>query len=369
MSQPAGETLDIGMQTTAGRPSPLAYYLKKLLNNRIAAYYTGGTQRTNAETGVTITVTGSNVASTASVTYYVEAKASDATGNAYRFLEGTGTSVTVGGSSLDLSNQTTIENHLTALGLNTDTSHEIEYYVYVKADCTGAISGETITAEIPYTLFETVTYQYGIEVTDTEYPALDTQAYSTLPDNTYDTITIMTVRGPNNNEGHIFLKFDLSGYSDLTASELKLYCASGVGGEQTYVLSSCNSFTTGVTWNTKPSAVSELYSEYTWMGTGSYRTFNTPALLSYIQANEGGSAYLTMRASTGDSATRSFNTVERSDTNRDPYLSLTYVSFSASWYQIGPVSVLSMPLGQVLGVLTLVVLTVYLVYAEMETMK
>ena len=202
-----------------------------------------------------------------------------------------------------------------------------------------------------------------------EYPELDTQAYSSLPDNAYDTSTIMSVRGPDNNEAHIFLKFDLTGYSELTQTELNLYCASGVGGEQTYVLSSCNSFTTGVTWNTKPSAVTELYSENTWMGTGSYRTFNTAALLSYIQSNEGSAAYLTMRASPGDSSTRTFNTVERSDTNRDPYLSLTYVSYSASWYQI-PASVIEMPIAQGLGALLVVACTAGLIlhdYARRKT--
>ena len=367
MSPNAGEPLNIAIKADIGRPSPLRYFWD-CLKSWTTAWSIGGVTRTDAITGITITVTGSNVASQASVDYYIEAVASDASGNPYRFLEGNGTSITVGGVSLDPSNQTTIENHLEAMGLSTTTSHTIEYYVYVKAQATGAISGETLTSEITKTLFETVTYQYGTEVTDTEYPELDTQAYSTLPDNTYDTITIMSVRGPDNNEGHIFLKFDLSGYSDLTASELKLYCASGVGGEQTYVLSSCNSFTTGVSWNTKPSAVTELYSEYTWMGTGSYRTFDTPALLGYIQDNEGGAAYLTMRASAGNDASRSFNTVEYSGTNRDPYLSLTYVSYSASWYQI-PASVIEMPISQGLGALIAVACTAGLILQDNNRRK
>ena len=367
MSPNAEETLNIAIQADIGRPSPLRYFCESL-RSWTTAWSIGGVARTDAISGITITVTGSNVASTASVSYYIEAEASDASGNPYRFLEGNGTTITVGGANLAPTNQSTIENHLTAMGLSTTASHTIEYYVYVKAQATGAISGETLTSEITRTLFDTVTYQYGTEITETEYAALDTMSYSTLPDNAYDSISIMNVRGPNNNEGHIFLKFDLTGYEDVTGTELSLYCCSGNPGSQTYVLSSCGAWSTGLTWNTQPSSISELWSSYEWMNMGSYRDIATPALLSYIQANEDGTAYLTMRASVGDSTIRTFYTIERTGTDKDPYLSLTYVSFSASWYPI-PASVIEMPISQGIGALVIVACTAGLILYDHNRRK
>ena len=136
------ESLDVQIRGTVERPSPLTYYLNQV-RNLLSSYYVGGSEATQASTGILVSITGTNVASTASVDYYIEAVASDALGNPYRFLEGNGTSITVGGASLDLSNQTTIGNHLEAMGLSTTASHTIDYYLYVLAESTGLVSGET----------------------------------------------------------------------------------------------------------------------------------------------------------------------------------------------------------------------------------
>ena len=163
-----GESLDIDIHGIIGRPSPLRYYLNNI-KDWVSAWAVGGVEKTNAETGILVAIDGSNIASTASVDYYIEAIPQSG-GSAYRFLEGNSSSVTVNGADLDLSNQTTIENHLTAMGLSTDASHTIDYYVYVKAEATGAISGDTLTSEISYQQFDSVTYQYGSVVSETYYP-------------------------------------------------------------------------------------------------------------------------------------------------------------------------------------------------------
>ena len=160
------ETLDVSIRTSIGRPSFLEHLLYRL-RELTATWYVGGAAKTYAETGLEVTVTGSNVASQASVDYYIEAKASDASGSPYRFLEGTDVPVAVGGAALDLDNQTSITAHLTAMGLSTTQSHTIDYYVYVQAEATGAISGESLTTEVAYTKFDSVTYEYGTIVTDT----------------------------------------------------------------------------------------------------------------------------------------------------------------------------------------------------------
>jgi len=159
------ETIDISIRTNIGRPSFLEHLLYRF-RELTATWYVGGIQKTYAETGVEISITGTNIASQASVDYYIEAKASDSSGTPYRFLEGNNTAVTVGGAALDLDNQTTISAHLEAMGLSTTQSHTIDYYVYVTAEATGAVSGETLTTEITYTKFDSVTYQYGSIVTE-----------------------------------------------------------------------------------------------------------------------------------------------------------------------------------------------------------
>jgi len=163
--EPEGEALEIHIETDTGRLNLVEKILRHA-SDWFSSYYVGGVEKTNATTGITINVTGSNVASTAYVDYYIEGVPQSG-GSPYRFLEGNGTNITVGGSSLTPSNQTSIEDHLTAMGLSTDESHTIDYYVYVKAEATGAVSGETLTSEITYQKFDSVTYNYGTEVLET----------------------------------------------------------------------------------------------------------------------------------------------------------------------------------------------------------
>ena len=162
----SGETLEINLRADSGRVSPLRQIWRQA-RGWVSAFYVGGTERQNATTSIQVSVTGSNVGSSATVDYYIEARESTGQGSPYRFLEGNGSSVTIGGAALELSNQTNIENHLTAMGLDTTSSWTIDYYVYVKAETVGAVSGETLTSEITRQKFDTVTYEYGSEVTTT----------------------------------------------------------------------------------------------------------------------------------------------------------------------------------------------------------
>jgi len=163
MAETGGEEVNIRLAASTGRPGPLAALLRRA-KDWVSAYYVGGVERTDAETGIVVTVTGTNVASTAYVDYYIEGRETGGSGAPYRFLEGNGTEVAVGGAALDLTNETTIESHLAAMGLSTEESWTIDYYVYVRAEVAGAVSGETLTTVIPYTKFDTVTYTYGTEV-------------------------------------------------------------------------------------------------------------------------------------------------------------------------------------------------------------
>lgn len=164
--EPTGEKIQIHIETDTGRQTIVQKILKNT-RNWLSSYFVGGIEKTNAQTGITISIDGSNIGATANVDYYIEARESTGQGTPYRFLEGNSTSVTVNGADLGLTNQTTIENHLEAMGLSTSSSYTIDYYVYVRATAIGAVSGETLTSEITYQKFDSVTYQYGSEVTNT----------------------------------------------------------------------------------------------------------------------------------------------------------------------------------------------------------
>jgi hypothetical protein len=167
-----GENLQIHIQTDTGRPNLIEKALKPA-KDWFSSYYVGGVEVTNATTALTVTVTGSNVASTAYIEYYIEAVPQTG-GTPYRFLEGNNTAIIIDGPSLTPTNRTTIENHLTAMGLDIASNHIIDYYVYVRATATGTVSGSTLVSEITRTKFDTIEYSYGTPVTATIVPSTST---------------------------------------------------------------------------------------------------------------------------------------------------------------------------------------------------
>jgi len=353
------ESLDVQIRGTVGRPSPLSYILGQV-RSLLSSYYVGGVQRSNAETGIHVTLTGTNVGSSASVDYYIEAQESGATGNKYRFLEGNSTSVSVGGAPLDLNNQTTIENHLQAMGLSTDTSHEINYYVYVKAETTGAVSGETLTSEITKTLFDTVTYQWGSPITGNINAELLAEVREESPTTSYPSPEYPWIMADAGAITYLYVHFDLSDVAAISVAQYfsrvdQMYYTSN----SDWMLHSIGSFDNSVTWDTQPSAISQLYLVNEQLDMG-WHSWQKSAILSYLQSMEGEDVFL--RMSKGDDMNRRSFYGSGSGGASAPYLRLTYVGFSASWYPVGPVSVLSLPLGQTLGALSMVTLACYLVY-------
>lgn len=178
MVEHTGEELKIHIQTDTGRLGLIEKLVKKA-RGWVSSYFVNGGEAVNATTGIVVTVTGTNVASIATVDYYLEGVPQSG-GTAYRFLWGNSTSVTVNGAELELSNRTTIENHLMAMDLNLSQSHTVDYYVYVRAEAVGTVSGETLTSIVTYQNFDQVTYQYGVEVTDTyDVPNSESDAFET----------------------------------------------------------------------------------------------------------------------------------------------------------------------------------------------
>ena len=357
-----GESLDIDIHGIIGRPSPLRYYLNNI-KDWVSAWAVGGVEKTNAETGILVAIDGSNIASTASVDYYIEAIPQSG-GSAYRFLEGNSSSVTVNGADLDLSNQTTIENHLTAMGLSTDASHTIDYYVYVKAEATGAISGDTLTSEITKTLFDTVNYQWGSETTGDIDPVSTSTVKEATPTTATPNEAWPTVRTGGGETQYWLFQYDLTDVAAISALTWYVRCdVMTYTSNSDWMLHSIGSFDSSTTWDTKPGTISTLESVSTDIDFG-WHDFSDSRMLSYLQSKEGSQAYWQFSKS-ADVNRRGFYGWGSSV----PYIHITYVGFSASWYPIGPVSVLSMPLGQTLGAFTVIALAAYTVYQTLRKEK
>ena len=355
MSPNSRETLNIAVEADLGRPSPLRYFWDQL-KSWTTAWYVEGVESTDAISGLTISVTGSNVASQASVDYYIEAVASDASGNSYRFLEGNSTSITVGGASLAPTNQTTVINHLEAMGLSTTQSHTIDYYVYVRAQVTGAVSGETLTSEITKTKFDTVSYQWGTESTTDIAPTLDTHIRESDPTISYSTDTVAYMGWWTDPKYFdTFIIFDLSDYN-VVSGTLKLYINGYSGSVNRYFIHNVTSFDSTVTWNTAPTKDTELLNERgVYWEISTWFEFDSSGLDAYLAEQSGGTAYLRLSVENeGVRYYRRFSTME-SSTNK-PKMTITYLDFSASWYPI-PASLVDIPISQELGILLVVAIT------------
>ena len=356
MSPNARENLNINVEADLGRPSPLRYFWDQL-KSWTTAWYVEGVESTDSISGLTITVTGSNVGSQASVSYYIEAVASDASGIPYRFLEGNGTSITVGGANLTPTNQTTIINHLEAMELSTTASHIIDYYVYVKAQATGAVSGELLTSEIVKTKFDTVSYSYGAEVSDTFYATMGGQNFD-WSTSYFEDLSTMQVRLKSNKEQHGFLFFPLTGIGEIvTEAELNARAQQIQDVPQDHTV-----YRITETWNTggnKP----------TWNNQPTYSTTDTATIqpaegwntwdISEITQAWGGGAdkFGVMLAVTGTPSGDHVHILYNYDGDFPPYIDVTWVDYAASWYQI-PASVIDIPLSQELGTLLVVAISV-----------
>ena len=355
MNPNSRETLNIAIKADLGRPSPLRYFWNQL-KTWTTAWYVEGTENTDAISGLTISVTGSNVASSATVDYYFEAISSDANGIPYKFLEGNNTSITVGGASLTPTNQTTIINHLAAMGLSTTTSHTIDYYVYVKAQATGAVSSETLTSEITKTKFDTVTYSYGTETTDTFYATIGGNNYQYYP-TYYEAMALIDVRLRSGRIQRGFLYFPLTGTGEVvTDAELNLrFSAVQPDNEHTVyrVTEYWDGSSNKPTWNNAPTYSTTDSSTLT--SVTDY--WNTWDITEMAQA-WGGEAIKAgiMTEITGTTGFEDIHKYYNWNGDFPPYITITWVDYSASWYQI-PASVIDIPISQQVGTLLVVAIS------------
>jgi len=378
MAPESGESLEVSLKTDTGRISPLAQILRMITNWK-SSYFVGGLEAINATTGLTISVTGTNVGSTASVDYYIEAKETGESGQAYRFLEGTGVSVSVGGASLDLDNQTTIEDHLTAMGLSNTASWTIDYYVYVKAECTGAVSGETLTSEITYTKFDTVTYQYPTLVQTDVVAYQDTYVREDYPDTDYSSETGLYQwrKDPpiyqTDKHSIPYFSFNLTDYNDIQKAQL-WYWIYNHDPNHNYIeprLRSHEAWSSPITWNTQPTRLDTLCQDR------SFSAYQYPMWIylpkdvwdtTYAPTCSNNWAYYSVWEE--DYTWTWFTSTENADTDHHPFLRIVYVGYEASWYNIPPLSVTELPVSKDLAaVIAVCIAAIVSVKIKMEEHK
>jgi len=377
MAPENGEQLDIAISTDTGRPTLLERIFDTAtdwLNSY--SYFVSGNEATQATTGITISVTGSNVAAQASVDYYIEAVASDESGNAYRFLAGNGTAITVGGAALAPTNQTTIENHLTAMGLTTDASHEIDYYLYVRAEATGAISGETLISEIVYTKFDTVNYEYGEPTTDTFQVSADADDGLTITgganyfygnDHTYlsvgDSVSLY------DRDTAARFTVNIAQGQPIISAKLK-FCAFGeVYGSPTGLIAAEDSDNAAQILDMDDfDSRAQTSESVNWSPSGwvAGTWYDSPAITDVVQTvldrgswASGNNMIIFVNHVTDGYAGESIyqaRSHDFGDGSDAPKLEVSYVVYSSSWYNIPPLSVVDLPMSlDVAAVLAVVI--------------
>jgi len=390
MSPNSEEYINIAMEADLGRPSPLTYLLRRM-QNWWSSYTVGGSAVETATVDLTIQVTGSNVASTASVDYYIEAKETGGSGTPYRFLAGNGSAVSVGGASLIVDDDRAITSHLTQMGLSTSESWTIDYYVYVIATVTGAISGETLTSEISYTKFDTVTYTFDDPGTWTSaewirsngYAGYVTHEASAYSDAASSTGTIrMGARTASYSFG-AYVCFDmddqpspppqgaiiqeayvqLSASDSWTAREVTISAYDGVSWSSTYIDNYGE-------WTTRMGMQTTASESWTIPSAVQYNHMNSSDITSIIQelvdiptfsSSSRVTIFWDSTEDTGADEAKFYCWL----TNYKPTLYIRWSSYSASWYDIPPLSVVDMPITLEVGaVLVTGAVAVYILQEE-----
>jgi len=239
---PYGEELKASITVTA-RPSFLSY----LSRQWSLAWRVGTTQRENVNIKVQIQVTGTNIASDATVYFYVEARDASDASKTYKEIDysSNGTQISVGSAATFQTDDMTIDTHLSHIYGSAPTSDKtVDYYVWCRVEATGLISGQTLTVEIPVTKFDTVTYDYGVETTTTDTFSITVGdndgyvygrgLYSTARETAYKAETdgcLQVGQSYSSTANYyyvyrVFLKFDTTSIPEsatITSATLKLY--------------------------------------------------------------------------------------------------------------------------------------------------
>lgn len=379
MSPNSRESINIQVEADIGRPSPLTYFLREM-KSWFGTWYVDGSARSQATTGITISVTGSNIATNATVDYYIEAEASDASGNKYRFLTGNGTAVTVG-SLFEVTNQTTINNHMEAMGLSTTASHTINYYLYVEAEATGTVSGEPLTSEITKTPFDTVTYTYGTSVTETfTYSASGHDGYVREGDSYFTNSATALNAGDYSDTLYDwgwwchFSDLEIDQETIISSAYLRVRARYRDGSPTVHIQAEDSDYPSDpysyVNWASKSRTTAYVeWSPGTWTEAIWYQSPNLKSVVQEVidrpgwgNTNDNMCIIVTDHETGWNGAKNRLGAYsEDQGYSYSPELKITYISYGASWYDIPPLSVVDLPITlEVCSILVIAVISAYI---------
>ena len=343
-----GESLKVRLVADSGAP-PFLWYL---------AWRVNGQEVTDVTMSVSITPSATNVGNL-KVTYYLKAVSE---GHEKKFLEATDYSVSSGNT---LSNSTTIgiDQQFTQMGLSVEEDHTVDYYIYCKVTGTGLISGETLTAEIPLTKFDTLEYDYGSSSTVTITTNKDAYVDQYFASSNYGSQSKVIIRAHDSENCRGYFGFDLSSIPSsacISSAILKLRVYTTYSDvstqDQMYVYQVTGSWSeSSITWNNQPSLSSEgsgdgyliINDIPTFPSTGSWISMDITSLVQDDFPNEQ-TDYMVRWVDEGQSSNYEvwFYSKEYSSSSC-ARLEITYVDWSGSWSWFNlPLSVVSLPIGQ-----------------------
>jgi len=363
----AGEELELKIEASM-RPSFWQY----LGDQFTLAWRVGTTQKSTVNIRFTITVTGTNIANTATAYFYVEAR--DSSGSpTYRELDySSGTTITVGSATTFETGSISIDTHLSHMyGSAPTVDKTVDYYLWCKVEVTGLISGQKLTAELPVQKFDSVLYDYGVTKSSstTLYVSKDTQVLSYYPDTNYGTATSAEFGLSTSKQAWTLIAFDLSALPDTmspTSMSLFMDCVlarssypSGYTG-RIYRLTDNSWGETTVTWNTKPPYDSSKYVSFS-LSTSTSVDYNINVLSLWDPSCAGKSIGFVIKIEAPTPDVNYYNnaicTKEGSTTNCAKLtIAYNYIDWSASWswLNLDTLSISSLKVTQELAPLILV---------------
>ncbi|MEM1661010.1 MAG: hypothetical protein QXR17_07740 [Candidatus Bathyarchaeia archaeon] len=135
------------------------------------AWRVGTTPVSTVNIGIQVQPTGTNVVNPR-LTYYIKAVCGS---NSRHIVRGDNVGVTLGSVFSNSTGSMSVDSHLQSLGVSTSQDQTVTYYIYAKLEATGAVSGQTLVAEVSEQAFSTVLYDYGVVTTSTIRPSLNSQ--------------------------------------------------------------------------------------------------------------------------------------------------------------------------------------------------
>lgn len=338
------EALSLEVHTDTNRPRNLVSWVN--------SWTVSGVERTQTTLGVSITVTGSNVATGAEVDYIIKAVDHADSAHNHKTLEKYTQSITVGGSTLTDDVIKDIGQHMTDMGISTTATHTIDYYIWVEARTTGTVSGETLTATIAETLFDSITYTYSPDIIEATLYSDKTAFIIAGDSRNFGNQDTMSLRSTSSYH-YPFIEWSIGTLPDqatIQTAEIKLYKDyESHAGRIVYIRRLTETFNElQVTWTTFYSQGNPDYTEInqvttTWQANG-WNTYTVTDQFDDAYNNGAGTFYGCYLSSETGATVRvaSYYTEDRGVAYK-PQLVVTYQAYQGSWYPLPPLSVVELP--------------------------